>query len=465
MKETARATGVGAPSEAAKGSTMDVRTTAERREAQLDALSTLLTIAMGIVVALLLYVLSSRGITLPVGVPLGGYADRLLLAAFVLLVVVYLMQQKRRLREEITHARAETERAKAGLEATCRYLEFSHSAASLLGGQGVAETMNGVLKDAAVLFAADAAAVLGESDEYIYIAEGAGEESAHRALNHVEAMAAGKENPFYSEITGGAGGHAIAVPLRVSGDLRYVLALWKCSGEFDTDQLEALALLGRMVELALEREDSMTEVRAQVQGTLRVLQYLVADKRPDFSRHSEEVARLADAVAAKMGLPSQARKELRLAGLLHDVGLMTLGAGLADAGNPMTPEEVIVVRQHARVGGEIARAANFGSRVQEAIAAHHERMDGSGYPLGLRGAEVPIEARIVAVCEAYDSMTNRDYHGEERALPDAVAELTREAGKHFDPAVVEALQQVLAEQASPAQLNDADAKALADAVG
>ena len=427
---------------------MDRRTTAERREAQLDALSTLLTIAMGVVVALLLYVLSSRGITLPAGVPLGGYSDRLLLGAFVLLVVVYLTQEKRRLREQISRARAETEKAKAGLEASVRYLEFSHSAASLLGGHGVAETMNGVLEDAARLFHADAAAVLGEDTEYIYVADGGAEDVAQRALNHVEAMAAGKQNPFYSETMGNDDGHAIAAPLRISGDLRYVLALWRSTGEFRSDQLEALALLGRMVELALEREDSMSEVRAQVQGTLRVLQYLVADKRPDFSRHSEEVARLSDAVGARLGVSSQTRKELRLAGLLHDVGLMTLGAGLADAGSAMTPEEAAVVRQHARVGGEIARAANFGSHVQEAISAHHERIDGSGYPLGLRGDEIPIEARIVAVCEAYDSMTNRHYHGEERAAPDAMAELARESGTHFDPSVVEALQQVLADEAA-----------------
>ncbi|HEY5506892.1 MAG TPA: HD domain-containing phosphohydrolase [Coriobacteriia bacterium] len=425
---------------------MDVLTSPERREAQLDALSGLLTLAMAVVVGLLLFVLASSGIALPVGVPLSGYADRLLLGVFVLLLLVYLNQQKRLLRAQITRARAETEKVKAGLEATCRYLEFSHSVASQLGGQGVAGTMNGVLERAAVLFGADAAAVLGQDGEYLSFASGCDEGAAHRALNHVVAVAAGKEGPFYSESLGAEGGHTIAAPLRISGDLRYLLALWKRDAEFDSDQLEALALLGRMVELALEREDSLEEARAQVQGTLRVLQYLVADKRPDFSRHSEEVARLADAVGTKLGLGSQARKELRLAGLLHDVGLMTLGAGLADADKPMTPEEAVTVRQHARVGGEIARAANFGSRVQEAIAAHHERMDGSGYPLGLRGTEVPIEARIVAACEAYDSMTNRDYHGTERAHSEAVAELAREAGTHFDPDVVEALEQVLAEE-------------------
>jgi putative nucleotidyltransferase with HDIG domain len=417
-----------------------------RREAQLDTISSLLTVAMGIVVALLLFVLSSRGVDLGLGVPLAGYTDRVLLGAFVLLVVIYLWEQRRRLRQQVDAAFDQTQRARAELEATCRYLEFSHSAASQLCAEGVGETMRGVLENAAVLFKADAAAVLGEDDEYVYVAEEHSREAAERALLHAEAMAAGKEYPFYSESSGADTGHAIAVPLRSSGDLRYVLALWKSAGEFGSDQLEALALMGRMVELALEREDSLKEVNNQVQGTLRVLEYMVADKRPDYSRHSQRVAGLADAVGKRVGLSAVQRRDLRVAGLLHDVGLMTLRDGLPDAGDAMTPEEVQVVRKHPMMGGEIAVAANFGPAVREAIEAHHERVDGMGYPLGLKGSHIPLSARVLAVCEAHDSMTNRSYHGSGAEGADAMAVLRREAGTVYDPQVVLALEDVLADE-------------------
>jgi len=429
------------------GDVQDELRTTNRREAQLDTISSLLTVAMGVVVALLLFVLSSRGVDLPLGVPLASYTDRILLGAFVLLVVLYLWEQRRRLRQQVDTAFEQTQKARAELEATCRYLEFSHSAASQLCAEGVGETMRGVLQNAAVLFKADAAAVLGEDDEYLYVAEGASQEAAERALVHAEAMAAGKEYPFYSESSGADTGHAIAVPLRSSGDLRYVLALWKSSEEFGSDQLEALALMGRMVELALEREDSLKEVNDQVQGTLRVLEYLVADKRPDYSRHSQRVAGLADAVGKIVGLSAVQRRDLRVAGLLHDVGLMTLRDGMPDAGSAMTPDEVQVVRKHPMVGGEIAVAANFGPAVREAIEAHHERVDGMGYPLGLKGSRIPLSARVLAVCEAHDSMTNRSYHGSGSAGADVMAELRREAGTVYDGRVVQALGDVLAEEA------------------
>jgi putative nucleotidyltransferase with HDIG domain len=309
----------------------------------------------------------------------------------------------------------------------------------------VEEAMLLVLRDATDLFQADAAAVLGEDLSHIFIAEGAPERAAERALAHVAAFAAGRDGPFHAASLAPEEGQAIAVPLRVQDDLRYVLALWKRGGEFQPDQLDSLGLMGRMVELALEREESLSEAKEQLEATLRVLQYLVASTRPDYSRHAAEVARLASAVAQKLGMSPKARKELRLAGLVHDVGMITLRGEVGDAGTPLTSAEWLIVRQHSSLGSEIAHVANLGPRVQEAIAAHHERMDGSGYPLGSKGKEIPLEARILAACEVYDSMTHRTYHGEMGDPADALIELTRGAGTLYDRPVVTALQAVLDE--------------------
>ncbi|NTU70260.1 MAG: HD domain-containing protein [Coriobacteriia bacterium] len=416
-----------------------------RRELQLDAISSLLIIAMAAVVGLLLYFLSSNGIALPATLPLANYLERILLSAFVLLVVAYLWDQRRRLRTQVNSALSEAETARSELDQTVQYLAFSHQAASRLGDAGVEESLQVVLQDATTLFKADAAAVLGEDDEHVFIADDAPVAEAERALTHVALVAAGKGTPLHIQSLGTEEGQAIAVPLRVQGELRYVLALWKRTAVFHEDQLDALGLMGRMVELAMEREESLKEAQDQLEGTLRVLQYLVADKRPDYSRHAVGVAELASSIGQRLGLPPQTRKQLRLAGLVHDVGMMNLRDDVADAGHALTEEEWLVVRQHSRVGSEIAKAANFGQMVQDAVAGHHERMDGSGYPLGLKGTEIPMEARVVAVCEVYDSMTHRTYHSSERNLEDAMLELKSGAGTLYDRQVVTALQELVLE--------------------
>jgi putative nucleotidyltransferase with HDIG domain len=410
---------------------------ANRREWQLDAISSLLVVAMLLVVGLLLFLLSStNGVRLPEWFPLADYVPRLLLGGFVLLVVLYLWDQRRRLREELGLAWQKADEARAELAETCSWLDFSHRAASRLGAVGVEAGMEEVLSEAVDLFAADAAAVLGEDDEHVFVAQDAPILEAERALTHVALTAAGRPTPLHIQSLGTEVGTAIAVPLRVQDDLRYVLCIWRREKEFTPEELDALGLMGRMVELAMEREESLTEARTQLEGTLRVLQYLVADKRPDYSEHAVRVAELAAAVGQTMGLRPQTRQNLRLAGLIHDVGMMSLPARVATAETELTAEERLIVRQHPRIGAEIAKAANFDECVQRAVAGHHERMDSSGYPAGVPARQTTLEARIIAVCEVYDSMTHRTYHGKSSSVEEATRELTTNAGTLYDPQVV-----------------------------
>jgi HD-GYP domain-containing protein (c-di-GMP phosphodiesterase class II) len=132
--------------------------------------------------------------------------------------------------------------------------------------------------------------------------------------------------------------------------------------------------------------------------------------------------------------------------------MMTLPHDMADAGQPLTDEEMSVMKQHARIGREIALAANFDVVVQNAVLHHHERMDGSGYA-GLQGDQVSVEARILAVCEVFDSMTHREYYGGRSTLQDAVAELRNNAGTLYDRDVVKALLEHLNSKVASAALN------------
>jgi putative nucleotidyltransferase with HDIG domain len=424
----------------------DLRATG-RREIQLDAISALLVIAMLLVVGLLLYYMSFTGVQLPDWMPIASYIPQVLLGGFVLLVVLYLWDERRKLRGELAGALMAAQAATEELSQTVSWLEFSHDSASRLGMEGVKTGLKQVLAEAAALFDAGAAAVLGEDDEYTFVAPGEPAREAERALTHVALVAAGHATPLHIESLGTEEGRAIAVPLRVQDDLRYVLCMWRRDDDFTTEQLHALGLMGRMIELALEREESLAEAQQQLEGTLRVLQHLVADKRPDYSRHAVGVAELAAAIGQKMGMRPQARRDLRLAGLIHDVGMMNLPEQIGNSDAPLTPDERRIVNRHSAIGAEIAKAANFDVVVQEAIAGHHERMDGSGYPNGASGARIPLEARILAACEVFDSMTHRTYHGAGKTTEQAIAEIRRGAGTLYDSQVAAALLGVVADSA------------------
>jgi putative nucleotidyltransferase with HDIG domain len=392
---------------------------------------------MGTLLGLLMFFLSVNDVRLPSSI-LTDYAPRILLGGFIIMLLIYLADQRRRLREKVADSVRETESARAKLHAANEWLTFSHAAASILGSEGLERGLNRILTDSASLFGADATAVIGDDNEWSFVSSGVTEDEAHRTIMHVAMAAAGSAAPLHIQSLGTEPGRAIAVPLRIEGELRYVLCVWRRDQDFASDELDALGLLGRMVELAIEREELLKEAQAQLEGTLQVLQYLVADKRPDYSRHAMSVANLAAAIGGEMGLSATQRKDLRLAGLIHDVGMMGLPRDLADADQPLTPEEMLVIKQHPRIGQEIAVAANFDSGVQEAVLNHHERIDGSGYA-GLRGDQVSIDARILAVCEVFDSMTHREYYGGRSTLQEAVAELHKNAGTLYDRDVVRAL--------------------------
>jgi putative nucleotidyltransferase with HDIG domain len=160
------------------------------------------------------------------------------------------------------------------------------------------------------------------------------------------------------------------------------------------------------------------------------------------ARHCETVACYADAIARELRLPEDVVEAVRLAGLLHDVGKVGVAREIVRKRGPLTEDEWIEMQDHPRIGADILEDAGL-DQIREWVLAHHERPDGQGYPRGLDDDEIPIEAKILAVADAYEAMTNdRCYRaaiGRERAL----AELRRNAGRQFDEVVVEAFLVVL----------------------
>ena len=166
---------------------------------------------------------------------------------------------------------------------------------------------------------------------------------------------------------------------------------------------------------------------------------LLRAQRPDTSDHAEDVAALAARVAARLGMGARERALVRRAADLHDVGKLVVDPAILFKPGPLDDDEWREMRRHTITGAELLSAAPALRAVAPLVRSSHERWDGAGYPDGLAGEQIPLEARVVAACDAYDAMTtDRPYRG---ALPEATAraELVACSGAQFDPAVVDAL--------------------------
>ena len=157
------------------------------------------------------------------------------------------------------------------------------------------------------------------------------------------------------------------------------------------------------------------------------------------AEHAQSVAELAERVGARLGMRGAELRALRWGALLHDVGKIEVRREVLNKPGPLTDTEFEEVKQHTVVGAlMVERVARFG-KVHHLVRWSHERWDGNGYPDGLAGVAIPLGARVICACDAFDAMvSNRPYRAA-MSVPKALAELRLAAGSQFDPAVVDAL--------------------------
>jgi HD-GYP domain-containing protein (c-di-GMP phosphodiesterase class II) len=179
--------------------------------------------------------------------------------------------------------------------------------------------------------------------------------------------------------------------------------------------------------------------------TVRTLMAAVETKDVYTRGHSERVSAASVLIARVIGMREDRVASLRYAGMLHDVGKLGVPTRVLQKSGRLTDDEFAAVQRHPMQGLEIVREIEFLDEANAGIMHHHERLDGLGYPMGLRGEDIPEFARVIAVADAFDSMTTtRSYRGA-RSIEEAVKELRRCAGTQFDPPMVEALVRALEE--------------------
>ncbi len=161
------------------------------------------------------------------------------------------------------------------------------------------------------------------------------------------------------------------------------------------------------------------------------------------ARHSAAVARYSRAIAQKAGLSRQEEELVHIAALLHDIGKFILPDRILKANVPLTDEDWMLIKRHPQQGARVVSSLDGYGPVAEIVLAHHERIDGKGYPRGLSGEEIPPLSRIISVADTYDVMTARDSYRTPMSSQDAIIELRRVAGKQLDARFVEVFIELL----------------------
>lgn len=198
-------------------------------------------------------------------------------------------------------------------------------------------------------------------------------------------------------------------------------------------------------------------------GALESLAVAVEHKDQNTAKHTDDVAQLSTRIAAALGVDERGAYQLRIGAILHDVGKIGVPDGILRKPGPLSSEEQRVMRRHAEIGYLMLKEIGGLREALDIVLHHHERYDGTGYPHGLRGSEIPLLTRIVTVADAFTAMTNDRPYRQRLAVAVALAELEKGSGSQFDPQVVEALLGVLAESG---QQDPADSGMRApDAVG
>jgi two-component system, cell cycle response regulator len=201
----------------------------------------------------------------------------------------------------------------------------------------------------------------------------------------------------------------------------------------DSDPADAL----RVADRRMYAEKNGRRASAGGQSTA-VLLRVIAERNPDLGEHVDGVALLAEQTASALGMGDEQRTAVRQAAVLHDIGKAAVPDAILEKPGRLDEDEWAFMRRHTIIGERIMQAAPALSAAAPLVRSSHESFDGTGYPDALTGEEIPLGARIIAVCDAYDAMISDRAYRRALSHDDAVAELRRCAGTQFDPEVVDA---------------------------
>jgi putative two-component system response regulator len=211
------------------------------------------------------------------------------------------------------------------------------------------------------------------------------------------------------------------------------------------------ALLERTIRFAIRTHAALQELQDSYRATVRALATALELRDDQTGAHATRVTELALQLTMRVAPELAADPELEFGFLLHDIGKIGITDAVVLKPGPFDPNELSQMRQHVALGQQIiAQLPDLSGLAHDIVAAHHERWDGTGYPHGLCGEEIPLASRIFAIVDAFDAITNDRPYRSAQTTERALNEISRAAGKQFDPAIVEAFLSLIREETAAA---------------
>jgi len=210
--------------------------------------------------------------------------------------------------------------------------------------------------------------------------------------------------------------------------------------DFDSTDAKLMLSLASAGAAYLENFHLYRDLQDLMLGSLKALTSSIDAKDPYTCGHSERVALISRWLAQKSGLPHREIYDCYLGGLLHDVGKIGVSEAILCKPGKLTEHEFVEIRKHPEIGANILRGLKQLAEVNRAVLTHHERLDGSGYPRQLAGSQIPKIGRIVGLADSFDAMVSDRLYRAALSTEEALSEVGKSRGRHFDPPLVDILQ-------------------------
>lgn len=231
----------------------------------------------------------------------------------------------------------------------------------------------------------------------------------------------------------------LCVPIVARGKVLGVLqAIDSKRSHFDAADVRLLESLAHQVSHSLENAQLYESLKNQFIETAMAMASAIDAKDKYTGGHTKRVSQFSQLIAKHMGLTREEIEEVRLSAILHDIGKIGIEDQILKKESPLTKEEWERMKAHPQLGYQILKPVKNLQKISDGLRFHHERMDGHGYPLGLRGQEIPLIARIISVADTFDAMTSDRPYRKGLSYDDAFEEILRCRGTQFDEKVVDA---------------------------
>jgi len=236
----------------------------------------------------------------------------------------------------------------------------------------------------------------------------------------------------------------LSVPLKVKNKVIGVLNIYnKTKKIYKQSEINLLYTLGAQAAQAIENAKLYTAMQENYLSTIKALAAAIDTKDHYTHGHSEKVMEYAVLIAKELNLADEEIETIRFAGLLHDIGKIGISEMILLKKDKLTEEEFEIISTHPRLGNFILSRVKYLQKIAPLTYHHHERWDGKGYPMGLKGEDIPLGSRILSVADTFDAITSSRSYRKAKSAEEAIEEIRKCAGTQFDPRVVEAFIRVV----------------------